>query len=57
MRALKHHVHGAEGTGGLRDVVLPDERIRICDVLPVNRTMKKYKICVTIILNFLLVIF
>ena len=27
------------------------------DVLPVNRTMKKYKICVTIILNFLLVIF
>ena len=23
------------------------------DVLPVNRTMKKYKICVTIILNFL----
>ena len=38
-------------------VVPPDERIRICDVLPVNRTMKKYKICVTIILNFLLVIF
>ena len=27
------------------------------DVLPVNRTMKKYKICVTIILNFLIVIF
>ena len=27
------------------------------DVLPVNRTMKKYKICVTIILNFLLVNF
>ena len=30
LRALKHHVHGAEGTDGLRDVVPPDERIRIC---------------------------
>ena len=38
-------------------VVLPYEGIRVCDVLPVNRTMKKYKICVTIILNFLLVNF
>ena len=28
---MKHHVHGAEGTGGLRDVVLPNERIRICE--------------------------
>ena len=26
---MKHHVHGAEGTDGLRDVVPPDERIRI----------------------------
>ena len=25
LRALKHHVHGAEGTDGLRDVVPPDE--------------------------------
>ena len=41
----------------LKDVVPPDEGIRACDVLPVNRTMKKYKICVTIILNFLIVIF
>ena len=54
---MKHHVHGAEGTDGPRDVVPLDEGIRICDVLPVNRTMKKYKICVTIILNFLIVIF
>ena len=38
-------------------MVLADEEIRAGDVLPVNRTMKKYKICVTIILNFLLVIF
>ena len=29
LRALKHHVHDAEGTDGLRDVVPPDERIRI----------------------------
>ena len=29
LRALKHHVHGAEGTDGLRDAVPPDERIRI----------------------------
>ena len=42
---------------GGEDVVPLDEGIRDCDVLPVNRTMKKYKICVTIILNFLIVIF
>ena len=51
---------GAAGMGdpsGAGDVVPRDERSRLCDVLPVNRTMKKYKICVTIILNFLLVIF
>lgn len=41
----------------LEDVVPQDEGTRDSDVLPVNRTMKKYKICVTIILNFLLVIF
>ena len=27
---MEHHVHGAEGPDGLRDVVLPDEGIRIC---------------------------
>lgn len=41
----------------IADVVPRDEESRLCDVLPVNRTMKKYKICVTIILNFLIVIF
>ena len=41
----------------LAGVVPDDEGIRASDVLPVNRTMKKYKICVTIILNFLLVNF
>ena len=51
---MKHHVHGVEGTDGLRDVVPPDEGIRISDVLPVNRTMKKHKIYVTNNLNFLL---
>ena len=30
MRVMKHHVHGTEGTDELRDVVPPDERIRIC---------------------------
>ena len=30
LRALKHHVHGAESTDRLRDVVPPDEGIRIC---------------------------
>ena len=54
---MKHHVRGAENSFGSGDVVPGDEGIRVCDVLPVNRTMKKYKICVTIILNFLLVIF
>ena len=29
-RALEHHVRGAGGPDGLRDVVLPDEGIRIC---------------------------
>ena len=47
----------AAGVLAPEDVVLGDEGIRVCDVLPVNRTMKKYKICVTIILNFLLVNF
>ena len=27
---MKHHVHSAEGTDGLRDVVPPDEGIRLC---------------------------
>ena len=57
MRAVKHHVRVAGGSDRPIDVVLPNEEIRLCDVLPVNRTMKKYKIYVTIILNFLLVIF
>ena len=39
------------------DVVPHSPLALVPDVLPVNRTMKKYKICVTIILNFLLVIF
>ena len=30
LRALKHHVHGTESTDGLRDVVPPDEGIRLC---------------------------
>ena len=42
---------------GVPDVVLHSPQNLVPDVLPVNRTMKKYKICVTIILNFLLVIF
>ena len=54
---MKHHARVAETLFGSGDVVPGDEEIRVCDVLPVNRTMKKYKICVTIILNFLLVIF
>ena len=54
---MKHHVRGAEDSFSSGDVVPGDEGIRASDVLPVNRTMKKYKICVTIILNFLLVIF
>ena len=51
---MEHHVPGAEGPAEPMDVVPLDERIRICDVLPVNRTMKKYKIYVTNNLNFLL---
>ena len=54
---MKHHVRVAGGSARPIGVVLPNEEIRHCDVLPVNRTMKKYKICVTIILNFLIVIF
>ena len=57
MRAVKHHVPPVEFLSGPEDVVPRDDGIRVCDVLPVNRTTKKYKICVTIILNFLLVIF
>ena len=54
---VKHHVRCAAGVFGPEDVVFVDGGTRASDVLPVNRTMKKYKICVTIILNFLLVIF
>ena len=57
MRRVRHHVRPEESPFGPEDVVPPDGGTRVCDVLPVNRTMKKYKICVTIILNFLLVIF
>lgn len=27
---MKHHVRSAEGPDGLRDVVPPDEEIRVC---------------------------
>ena len=47
----------AERSSAASDVVPHSPQNLILDVLPVNRTMKKYKICVTIILNFLLVIF
>ena len=57
LRGVKHHVRTAGGPLGPVDVVLGDERIRACDVLPVNRTMKKYKIYVTSNLNLLLAIF
>ena len=57
LRGVRHHARGAEDSFGSGDVVPVDEGTRASDVLPVNRTMKKYKICVTIILNFLLVIF
>ena len=30
LRVMEHHVRGAGGPDGLRDVVLPDEGIRIC---------------------------
>ena len=55
-----HHVFGAKGAAGEpagADLVHDSPQTLALDVLPVNRTMKKYKICVTIILNFLLVIF
>ena len=50
---MKHHAPGAGRNFEGADVVRADEETRAGDVLPVNRTMKKYKICVTIILNFL----
>ena len=56
-RGTEHHAHPAVSPSAPKGVVPRDEGIRASDVLPVNRTMKKYKICVTIILNFLLVIF
>ena len=49
---MRHHVPGAGRHFGAEDVVLLDEEIRAGDVLPVNRTMKKYKIYVTNNLNF-----
>ena len=33
MRALKHHVRSAEGTDGLRDVVPPDEGMKVLRVM------------------------
>ena len=54
---MKHHVWGAETLFSSEDVVPGDEGIRASDVLPVNRTMKKYKIYVTSTLNFLLAYF
>ena len=57
LRGVKHHVSAGVGPSGPGDVVLPDEGTRVCDVLPVNRTMKKYKIYVTSNLNLLLAIF
>ena len=53
----KAFLSGPIRSAGASDVVLHPPQSLISDVLPVNRTMKKYKICVTIILNFLLVIF
>ena len=53
----KHHVGAAECPVKPGDVVPRDEGSRLCDVLPVNRTMKKYKIYVTSNLNLLLAIF
>ena len=57
LREVKHHAARSRAPIQSGGVVPLDEETRVCDVLPVNRTMKKYKICVTIILNFLLVIF
>ena len=51
---MKHHVSEGVGLSGAEDVVPLDEGTRDCDVLPVNRTMKKYKIYVTGNFNFLL---
>ena len=51
---MKHHAGLEEGRFGPGGVVLVDEGTRVCDVLPVNRTMKKHKIYVTNNLNFLL---
>ena len=53
-QAVGHHVSAGEGPSYLTDVVPPNEETRVCDVLPVNRTMKKYKIYVTGNFNFLL---
>ena len=57
LRGVKHHVQLAGGPSDPRDVVPRDEGTRVCDVLPVNRTIKKYKIYVTSNLNLLLAIF
>ena len=54
---MRRHARLSGTAAVLGDVVPQDEETRASDVLPVNRTMKKYKICVTIILNFLIVIF
>ena len=54
LRAVGHHAGPAGGAVMAEGVVLPDEGTRVCDVLPVNRTMKKYKIYVTGNFNFLL---
>ena len=54
---VEHHAGWANRSTGTDGVVPHRPQTLVSDVLPVNRTMKKYKICVTIILNFLLVIF
>ena len=54
LRGGRHHAELALGPSGSGDVVPVDEGTRDCDVLPVNRTMKKYKIYVTGNFNFLL---
>ena len=45
VRAVRHHARLAGTAAVLEDVVPQDEETRVSDVLPVNRTMKKYKIC------------
>ena len=51
---MKHHAQLAGVPSDPKGVVPGNEGTRASDVLPVNRTMKKYKIYVTGNFNFLL---